>query len=217
MKHTLIKNEGGKSLLIFFLGWSCDPQSVKNFTPKNWDILVLYDYRDIEFPIEALAVITEYEKFALVAHSFGVWVANHHYNKLPQLQNSVAVCGTPMPVNDKYGIPKRIFDLTVRSIKNEGIGKFTKKMGGEAVPADVPFEEHYEALVNLGRAFDEHPASVNDLNNWKVAVICMKDEIIPVDNQVACWSESTAEVVGFKNLPHFPFSPVFSQFIASFL
>lgn len=221
MKHRLIKNDGGKSLLIFFAGWSCEPQTMKSFTPKNWDVLVLYDYCDLEFPIEALAVITEYEKFALAAHSFGVWVANYHYSKFPKLENSIAICGTLFPVDDQYGISQRIFDLTLRSIKNGGIEKFNEKMCGDNISnftlAEAPFEEQYEALANLGKWFRESPAAKEDVNNWKMAVICMKDQIFPVDNLIRYWGESDTEVLGFKNLPHFPFSSNFSQFISSIL
>lgn len=217
MKHTLIKNEGGKSLLILFLGWSCDPTSVKSFTPKDWDILILYDYNDIEFPVEALAVMTEYEKFALAAHSFGVWVANHHLSKFPVLTNAIAICGTLFPVDDKYGIPHRLFDLTLRSIKKEGIGRFNERMGGDVQVSQTPFDEQYDALTTLSNSFSEFPASPSDVKNWKVAVVCMKDQIIPVDNMLTFWGESDAEVIGFKNLPHFPFSANFSQFISSIL
>lgn len=217
MKHTLIKNEGGKSLLILFLGWSCDPESVKSFTPKDWDLLLLYDYNDIQFPVEALAIMTEYEKFALAAHSFGVWVANHHLSKFPTMTTTIAICGTLFPVDDKFGIPQRVFDLTLRSIQKEGIGKFNERMGGNVTPSQTPFDEQYNALVTLGAAFTNYPATADDVKNWKVAVICMNDQIIPVDNQVAFWGESEAEVIGFKSLPHFPFSANFSQFISSIL
>lgn len=221
MKHRLIKNEGGKSLLLFFLGWSCDPESVTSFAPKNWDVLVLYDYRDLEFPVEALVVMTDYEKFAVAAHSFGVWVANYHLPKFPKLETTIAICGTLFPVDETYGIAPKIFDLTLRSIKGNGIAKFNEKMCGENqanfTPADVPFEEQYEALVNLGKWFQQFPARKEDVNHWKVAVICMKDQIFPVDALVTYWGESETEVLGFKNLPHFPFSSNFSQFISSIL
>lgn len=221
MKHTLIKNEGGKSLLIFFAGWSCEPIALETFRPKNWDVLFLYDYSDVEFSLEALVIMSEYEKFALVAHSFGVWVANYHYPKLPKLENSVAVCGTLLPVDDKYGIAKRVFDLTLRSIKGGGIDKFNEKMCGDNIvnfkPSQLPFEHHYEALVNLGNLFEQYPATKEDIKRWKIAVICMKDEIFPVDSLVGYWGEGDAEVLGFKNLPHFPFSANFSQFVSSIL
>lgn len=221
MKSKLIKNGGGNSLLIFYLGWSCDPKSLEEFRPKGWDILMIYDYFDLEFPVEAVAALTEYERFALIAHSFGVAVAHTHITKFPELVTSIAICGTLAPVNDKFGIPCRLFDLTLRSIGREGIAKFNAKMCGDRLsqykPSTLEFNSQVTALKLLGDSFRDATFTEEDKNRWKIAVICMKDEIIPVDNQVAFWGDSQAEVMGFKTQPHYPFNNVFSQFISTIL
>lgn len=222
MKCELIKNNGGDALIIFFAGWSSCPLSLKSFRPEGWDVLFVYDYSDLQMPVEAIAAMTEYKRFALVAHSFGVAVAHSFIDILPECEMTVAVCGTLYPVHDKYGIPQRVFKLTERGIAKEGINQFNLKMCGDKIkdftPSKLDFKEQCAALSLLGETFtSDKELEVSEINKWKVAVICMKDTIIPVDNQIAFWGTSQAEVVGFKNSPHFPFNAPFSQFIASLL
>lgn len=71
----------------------------------------------------------------------------------------MAIGGTPAPIDDLYGIPRRAFDVTVRSIGGTGTGKFLERMCGTP---DVlreyyrhrstrPLEEIYDELVALQR------------------------------------------------------------------
>ncbi len=223
MKSKLINNGGNDALLIFFAGWSIEPESLDTFRPKGWDVLFIYDYSELSFPIEAVAAITEYSRFSLIAHSFGVAVAHSFREQLPIMESTIAVCGTLLPISDKYGIPKRLFDLTIKSIGKEGIELFNRRMCGNNLSgykySTLDFNSQIEALKLLGERFsrENDDISLEEKDYWKVAVICMLDEIIPVDNQVAFWGESSSEVVGFKTQPHYPFTSVFSQFITSII
>ncbi len=221
MKSQLITNEGGKSLLIFFAGWSLSPESLTNFRPKGWDILFIYDYTDLNFPVEAITNIMEYEKYALIAHSFGVAVAHTFLEQLPKMEVTIAVCGTLQPINDHFGIPSKVFNFTVKSIGKEGINTFNKRMCGGNIkyftPSKLSFNEQIKALELLGNTFKNSEVTAEDKKLWRVAIINMQDEIIPVDNQIAFWGDSATEVLGFKTQPHYPFTPVFSQFINTIL
>ncbi len=221
MECKLIKNGGNGSLMIFFAGWSLSPESLNNFRPAGWDILFIYNYKELSFPVEAVAALTEYSRFSLIAHSFGVAVAHSFIGRLPKMEATIAVCGTLQPINDKYGIPHKIFDLTVKSIGREGFELFNKRMCGDNIknfiPSSLLFSEQVDALKLLGDTFKDSEASLEDKSLWSVAVICMKDEIIPVDSQVAFWGDSSAEVVGFKTQSHFPFTAAFSQFVGTII
>lgn len=221
MQYKLITKDGSTGLLVFFLGWSCTPESVTKFKPSGWDLLLLYDYRDLSLPDDFQKIIFSYPKHALIAHSFGVWVAGHIMSEMPVLSASVAVCGSLFPVDDKYGIPTRIFDFTLRSIQKGGIAKFNEKMCGDEiadfVPSTVSFDEQYAELVALGDSFKKYPLPFADANKWSAAVVCSKDEIFPSMNIAAYWAENGVEIMAFRNKPHFPFNGNFCQVIAHLL
>lgn len=221
MQYKLISKENSKGLLVFFLGWSCTPESVVKFNPSGWDLLLLYDYRDLSLPDDFQKIIFSYEKHALIAHSFGVWVAGHFMSEMPSFSSSVAVCGSLLPVDDKYGIPTRIFDFTLRAIQKEGIVKFNEKMCGDErkdfVSSTVPFDDQYAELVALGDFFKKYPLSFEDAQKWSAAVVCSKDEIFPPMNIASFWGENSVEIMAFRNKPHFPFNGNFCQVIAHLL
>ena len=220
MQHKLLVREGNKGLLIFFLGWSCDPQSVKKFTPTGWDLLLLYDYRELELPKNFDTIVAPYEKCSVIAHSFGVWVAGYFMDKMPKLTSAVAVCGTLLPVNDEFGISSRIFNFTLSAIQKEGISVFNKRMCGDDIdsftPSELDFESQFDELVALGSYFREH--SINkDIQKWSSAIVCSKDEIFPPDNVADFWIKEDVEIMAFRNRPHFPFSANFATVISHLL
>ena len=220
MQHKLLIRDGNKGLLIFFLGWSCDPESVKKFTPAGWDLLLLYDYRNLELPKNFDTIVAPYEKCSVIAHSFGVWVAGYFMGSMPKLTSAVAVCGTLLPVNDKFGISTRIFDFTLSAIQKGGIGEFNKRMCGSDIdsftPSALDFEDQFDDLVALGSYFREFPINM-DIQKWSSAVVCSKDEIFPPDNVANFWIENDVEIMAFRNKSHFPFDGNFGTIISHLL
>lgn len=215
MQYKLISHENGnEGLLIFFLGWSCAPESLKEFSPKGWDLLLLYDYRELSLPEDFDKIIFSYTKHSLIAHSFGVWVAGHHMCSMPTLESSIAICGSLLPVDDEYGIPKKIFDFTLKTIKSKGIEKFNARMCGDDfdkfTPSNLSFDEQCSELVALSNYFVKYPIAKEDASKWSAAVICSKDQIFPEDNLLFFWKNISVEITAFRNRSHFPF---FGNFI----
>ncbi len=221
MQSKLVINGVNNSLIIFFAGWSLDSASYSSFRPNEWDVLYLYDYTDIEMPVEAVAVMSEYDNFAVIGHSFGVAVAHTYLKQLPKHKIAIAICGTLLPVDNKFGIPERVFNHTLKAIGKGGIEEFNKRMCGKNIssftPSTLPFDGQIKALEYLGNQFKNNEITPEDKDAWGVAVISMLDEIIPVDNQIAFWGDSKSEVVGLKTQSHFPFTAPFAQFITTLL
>lgn len=72
-------------------------------------MLVLYDYRTLE-PLAA-ADTASYGQITLLAWSFGVWVAEQVCRDIP-FRRAVALNGTPLPVDARYGIPPQAMAVT---------------------------------------------------------------------------------------------------------
>ena len=106
--HWLNKQNNNK-LIIFFTGWSFDYKPFEFLNCEDFDVLIIYDYNDLELP-----QIPEYKEYFLISWSMGVYTSYLLKDKLPKFTKKIAINGTPFPVNDEYGIPLKPFILTLR-------------------------------------------------------------------------------------------------------
>ena len=114
-KHWL-KRIGAPDLIVVALGWASEPRLVQNIPTEGYDVLVLYDYRTLE-PLAA-ADTASYGQITLLAWSFGVWVAEQVCRDIP-FRRAVALNGTPLPVDARYGIPPQAMAVTRQGIRRE--------------------------------------------------------------------------------------------------
>lgn len=203
MEYNYKKN-GNKEILIIFLGWSCDKNSTTPITFDVYDILYIYDYTHMELDIEQ--ILSKYLKIHLIGWSFGVWAAEQWAKDRTDIDCSIAINGTAMPVNSEFGIPPKIFNFTLRNIKNKGIELFYEKMCGEDIAVSVrserDFEQQYEELKILGER------GINSLESdfcWKYSIIGTKDLIFPVANMINYWNKKSKFAPIIMDIPHFPF------------
>ena len=66
------KNNHSQNLILFFSGWGCDEHQFTNLHDTNDDILILFDYQDLNLDFD----FTPYKKIDLIAYSAGVFVAS---------------------------------------------------------------------------------------------------------------------------------------------
>lgn len=128
MQRVKLIDRGNKNLAVFVLGWGAAPAVVGHIAPPGTDVWAVYDYRTVEpLPQEELS---KYDKVWLFAWSFGVWAAERIFKGV-RCHRAVALCGSPFPVNDKYGIPERAFGVTLKAIAAGGDEKFNRRAYGE--------------------------------------------------------------------------------------
>ena len=202
MKCAWIQKNNSHRLLIFFGGFACDENLLKNFTISQCDILMFYDYSDLNFeiPQEAFA----YAEIFHAAWSFGVWVADFVLPKLPPAKMRIALCGSPYPVDDARGIPNAIFEGTRDNFCESVKEKFLARVFGarnmdasRALFANRNVAEEKAELENLGRAFktfEGNPA------NWTRAIATRGDKIFPHANLKNAWGGKLEIAEG----EHFP-------------
>ena len=200
-KHWLIR-ENNPDLILFVLGWSCDYHAVEHIRPAGYDIFCTYDYTDLE-PITP-ETFTGYRHIYLFAWSFGVWVSEQILKDIP-LHKAVALNGSPLPVDDRYGIPGRSLAVTLKGLMRAGTGDFNKRAYGAHYEKIAPYletrslEDKYTELRRLHKWASEpyEPAL-----RWTKAVIGRQDIIFPPQNTAAYWGELGET----KDLPHYPFA-----------
>ncbi len=193
MQQVYIIHQHHPRLLLFFAGWGADETPFKHYCPAESDFMICYDYRTLYFDVSDL---NKYKEINVVGWSMGVWVASH---LLPQfslsIAGTIAINGTPYPIDAHRGIPPAIFRGTLDGLTGASLHKFLRRMcaDGAAFKAflDVtprrPIEELREELAKIEQHYQTlSPAAFH----WQQAVIGSNDRIIPPANQLQAWEET---------------------------
>ena len=202
MKISWIKKEGSPNLIIFFGGFACGENLLKGFDFGESDVAMFYGYSDLnaEIPPEFF----EYSRVVVAAWSFGVGVADFMMDKLPRAQTRIAICGSTAPVHDSLGIPREIFEGTLKNFSESSREKFLLRVFGAAnfksckgLFAPRSAEEEKAELQNLGENFKKFRANPE---NWTRAIAAKNDKIFPLANLKNAWGDKLEIVSG----EHFP-------------
>lgn len=210
MKSCWLNNQNNENLIVFFAGWSFDEKPFKFLQCNNFDVLFVYDYNDFKLP-EELKNIKNYKHKYLITWSMGVFVANLFKNLFSDFEYKMAINGTISPVDNEFGIPIKMFELTLKHAKIGLEGKFYKNV----FQTEEEFQEYSKTPV--GRTIENRVSELENLyteiKNYKeleiqkfydFAIVSDFDKIIPPKNQIASHNQNKARVL---SLPygHFPF------------
>ncbi|OVE76081.1 hypothetical protein BVX97_02315 [bacterium E08(2017)] len=203
MKTEWLIKDNHDDLLIFFAGWGMDAEPFRNIGTGRFDVIICYDYHDINLPSDLTEACPHYESVWLLAWSFGVCVAAHSCSDL-KTDKAIALNGTLHTAHDDYGIPLDLFDKTIEALDEENLMKFYRRMCRNLYK---PFLSH-QPKRDL-RDLDEElrklrampPAAKNIFDH---AVVTQTDSIIPQDNQLEFWKTQSVSVTQIEG-NHFPF------------
>lgn len=206
MQFHWLNKQNNENLIIFFTGWSFDENPFKFLDCENNDVLIVYDYSTIN---EKLDNISNYKQINLIAWSMGVFVAYLLKDKLPSFNKKIAINGTPLPVNDEFGIPTKPFLLTLRHAKTGLEGKFYQNI----FYTEKEFERYTKSPVNrtIENRENELKTLYELIKNTQIkytkfydkALISNYDKIIPTKNQINFW-ENNAKIEMLES-GHFPY------------
>ena len=68
-------DDKNKELIVFFNGWGFDEDVVRTLDAKDFDVIVIYDYQNLDFDFSHIN-FKKYEKKHLICWSMGVIVSN---------------------------------------------------------------------------------------------------------------------------------------------
>ena len=207
MQLDWLVHQGNSKIILLFLGWSCSSHTVRNFKMEGYDVLTICDYRNFTNSDLIPTILKNYREKAVIAWSFGVWAAAYLSPQLSLCHPIIAVNGTPHPIDDKYGIPRRIFQVTLNGIEKGGMEKFCRNMYGWPVTEEeLPnrtLPELIDELQTLNRLSQN---SLPDLLQWNHAIISEQDTIFPPVHVMNYWNEKNVPVISWKTGQHYPFS-----------
>ena len=180
MKYKWLNKENNKKLIVFFNGWGMDECVVKHLQAGNYDVLMFYDYNSLDTDFDFESINTYSEKY-LIAWSMGVMIAT-----LFDIDyvSKTAVNGTLRPIDDEFGIPKRIYDVTLKCFSPKGAERFIKSMCSDNSDIYVTkrdFESQKSELEAL-----THYEAKQDFEYNRI-ILSNDDKIIPTKNQAAYW------------------------------
>ena len=167
MKQSYIIHEHHPRLLLFFAGWGADETPFKMYRPVASDFMVCYDYRTLDFDASGLE---EYREINLIGWSMGVWAASQTVPQLSSpgtsgegihMANSIAINGTPYPIDQHMGIPPAIYHGTLDGLTGASLHKFLRRMcaNGAAFKAFLeitprrPLEELRDELTEIEKIY----------------------------------------------------------------
>lgn len=206
MKNVWLNKANNKNLLIFLVGWSFDENPFKFLSFEDLDVLVFYDYSSLDFDVD----FSGYEKYYFVGWSMGVYIGALLQNKLPAFEYAIALNGTPMPIDNEFGIPERTFELTLRYAEEGLKGKFYQNVffGEEQfnkyfqAPIMREIDNRVKELHSLKEQIDKMP--IEALGFYNKAYVAKNDKIIPSKNQFRAWQKLNVPVIELAD-GHFPF------------
>jgi pimeloyl-[acyl-carrier protein] methyl ester esterase len=207
MKGSWLHREGKENLIIFCNGWGMDGTPFQPLASNGYDVFMLYNYHDLVLPQPLSDIINGYRQISLVGWSMGVWVGQTLFCDSPGLfHRTIAINGTLCPIDDKWGIPEKIFSETLTGFDETTKMKFYRRMCREKTnlkmflanqPGRSPAEQQGE-LFALQKMVLCMPS---DQSIYDEVIIAEYDWVIPSENQRRFWSgRRQSEIAGFHFL-----------------
>lgn len=204
-----LENNNSDNLILFFCGWGMD-ETPFSVLKNDSDILYVYDYTNPDFPEFDFS---KYKSVKLLSFSYGVYAGA--IAKLPvslKLDVRVAINGTLMPVDDKYGVPVRQFELTEK-MDSESVVKFRQRLfGGEKAGEHFAIFEHHlprrtaksctDELLGMKKYVPQIPVPQKTFDKIYVA---KHDRCVPTRNQLNFWQKAGGNNILELETGHFPF------------
>ncbi len=206
MKYKwLSKKQNNEKLLYFFNGWGMDERAlnISNIF-SNFDVLMFYDYQNLDMDENVFVECQKYKNKYLISWSMGVMISSIFSLKLGKLDKKIAINGTIKPIDDNFGILKKIYDLTIKGFNQSSCEKFVKRMFVETT-AFSPFlpKRTLEELKNELISLKTYKGDENF--SFDLVYISEYDKIITPKNQLNFWNKRNEKIL-MLDCGHFPTS-----------
>ncbi len=196
------------SCVLFFAGWGMDPAPFADISLPGHDLLLIYDYSQLERTVPSEMAGNRYDQLHLVAWSMGVWAAATVLDRgAAGFASTLAVNGTLTPIDDTRGLGTAVYDTMIHNLTPDTLHAFYDSMfavSSEAARfrACRPHrcrEDLRRELISLRDAYREFgPAP--DIFTRKL--VSSRDRVFPARNQLRAWGRENCILV---KTGHFPF------------
>ncbi len=208
MKTLWLHHHNRNALLVFCNGWGMDGRPFAPLQARAVDVLMCYDYTDLEVEEDLSAVIASYAEAYLVGWSMGVWAGQCLFAaSAGRFQRKIAINGTLCPIHDRFGIPVEIFSSTLENFNEAVRLKFYRRMCRErgileTFLAHQPERGLDNQRLELRRLLQATDCLSPDVSIYTDIVIAARDFILPTANQERFWRDHNIHIL---DGPHFLF------------
>ncbi len=204
MKLEFINNKSDK-LIIFLTGWGCDSRQFELLNSDGFDVLIGYDYSDLEFDFD----FSSYKEINLITFSAGVYVAGLIQDKLPKLKRKVAINGNPYAHDSYYGLSDEV-KKQFTSVSKDNIFDFRRKylvFTDDELELLNKYQPHrslescMQELVALNSYYDSDYKPLK----FDLAVLSVDDKIFNINRQTEYYEKNNIPIKKIENAGHFLF------------
>ncbi|NSW94316.1 MAG: DUF452 family protein [Bacteroidales bacterium] len=220
MKTYIRRRDKNDTLVIFYGGWGTDENVFTPLCNDDFDFILFYNYSAEEALI--LPETKTYKSITLIGWSLGVWAAEYLFPKTNIIPDTtIAVNGTPVPADKRYGIPPEIFEGTLNNLTEHNMEKFYLRMFGDKktyllnrdrIPGRNLKSLHDELRWLYNRIMEQGEPGFR----WDYAVTSETDRVFPARNLKSYWSKQSSTKHIILPLPHYIFNKwdSFTSFIS---
>ena len=209
MKTFLRRFKNNNELVILYGTWGIDENAFTGLCTDKFDFILFYNYSADEPLI--LPEMKTYKKITVIGWSLGVWAAEYFCRKSgikPDL--TIAINGTPVPVDDNYGIPARVMEATLNNINRLSMTKFYLRVFGTrthfmANRGIIPDRTEKSLQDELRWLYNRMMEPVDTGFVWDYSLIGSDDRIFRTSNLLNYWSEHVETRQIIVPAPHYLF------------
>lgn len=209
MKTYIKRREKNDQLIVLFGEWGTDENFYMPFCGDDFDLILFTNYSANE-PL-VLPEMKTYKKIVLIGWSLGIWAAEYLSEKTGiRADVTIAVNGTPIPADDKYGIPVNIFEGTLNNITEVNLEKFYLRMFGNKKTFDlnrdkVPQRSIKSLHDELRWMYNRMMEQTTPGFRWDYAVTSENNRVFPKDNMLEYWKKQKTTRHITVSMPHYFF------------
>ena len=209
MKTYIRRREKNDNLVVLFGAWGTDENVFVPFCNDEFDFILFYNYSADQALV--LPEMKIYRKIVIIGWSLGVWAAEYLSPSTGIVADvTIAVNGTPVPLDDHFGIPAHSFVESLNNITEESMDKFYYRMFGnrrtynlnsEKIPHRTLESVHVEMRWLYNRIMEQKDPGLR----WDYAVTSESDRIFPSENVISYWNrqKNTRQII--VPYPHYMF------------
>ncbi len=178
-----------------------DETPFKPLQSFGFDVLMLYDYTNLDQPIDIEQLFAEYKDVVLCSWSMGVWAGQQLFSEYKDVFSAaIAINGTLYPIDDQYGIAPETVKATLDNFDNKGREKFYLRMCRDrklykAFMINQPkrdLEDQKKELIALQAC----PKDITDAPSlYTHVIVATGDYIMPTRSQLQFWSKKRVKEV----------------------
>ena len=200
MKCHWLNKENNKNLIVFFAGWSFDSCPFVKTGTDGYDILIVFDYNNL-YVTNDLKDFSQYENKTLICWSMGVFCAYLLKDLFNDFDYKIAINGTTAPVDDKFGIPSKVFELTLKHAAKGLEEKFYRNIFSAfedydlytTCPVRRTIANRVSELENLYNLIKN--TTIDYKKFYDTAIVSDYDKIIPPQNQIASHKKNNVPII----------------------